>query len=77
MKLENIKEILQTVSFFNTVEITQTFGKDGTDCVIVKNVKNTRTLQMTFLQTGKVEFYKCLNQAAEAIENELKSISVA
>ncbi|TWT28236.1 hypothetical protein [Planomicrobium sp. CPCC 101110] len=73
MKLEHIKEILQTVSFYNTVDITQTFSKEDTDHIIVKSVKNTGVLQMTFIQTGQVVFYQSIDQAAEAVEGNLNS----
>lgn len=76
MKFEHIKEILQTVSFYNTVDITQTFSKEDTDHIIVKSVKNTGVLQMTFIQTGQVVFFQSIDQAAEAVEGNLNSPTI-
>ncbi|TWT01136.1 hypothetical protein [Planomicrobium sp. CPCC 101079] len=73
MKLEHIKEILKTVSFYNTVNITQTFSKEDTDRITVTSVKNTGVLQMTFIESGKVIFFESIDQAAEAVEGNINS----
>ncbi|PSL42049.1 hypothetical protein B0H99_101297 [Planomicrobium soli] len=72
MKYEHIKELLQTVSFYNTVNITQTFSKENQDYITVKSVKNTSILQMTFIQTGQIVFYKSIDQASKVIEHSLR-----
>ena len=77
MNLESIAEILKTVCFYNTVDITQTFGKDGVDIVIVKCVKNTSTLQVTFVQAQQVNYYKSIAEAARVIESEINSHTFA
>lgn len=73
MKLEHIKEILQTVRFYNTVNITQTFCKEGKNCITVKCVKNKSILQITFIQTGHVVFFDSIDQAAQTIECNINS----
>jgi hypothetical protein len=77
LKLEDIKEIIKTVCFYNTVNITQTFCKDDVECIIVKCVKNTSILELTFVQTEQVMYYKSIDEAAKAIEMEINSRTFA
>lgn len=73
MKFEHIKELLHTISFYNTANIIQTFSKEDQDHITVRSVKNTSIIQVTFIQSGKVVFYKSVDQASKIIEQSLKS----
>ncbi|WKA54966.1 hypothetical protein [Planococcus shixiaomingii] len=77
MSLESIKEILETVCFYNTVNITQTFSKAKEALFTVVCVKNTSTLEVTNLQTGAVEYFDSVEEAAIAIEKEIGAYNLA
>ncbi|MDN7243788.1 hypothetical protein QWY14_18525 [Planococcus sp. N028] len=77
MSLESIKEILETVCFYNTVNITQTFSKAKEALFAVVCVKNTSTLEVTNLQTGAVEYFDSVEEAAIAIEKEIGAYNLA
>ena len=76
MTFESIKEILETVCFYNTVNITQTFSKGEEVLFTVVCVKNTSTLEVRNLQTQKVEYFDSVEKAATAIEKEIGSYNL-
>jgi hypothetical protein len=77
MSLESIKEILETVCFYNTVNITQTFSKDDQTVFTVVCVKNTSTLEVKNLHTQAVQYFDCVEKAAIAIEKEIGAFNLA
>ncbi|WP_156889976.1 hypothetical protein [Planococcus lenghuensis] len=73
MKLENIKELLETVCQYNTVNIMQTFTKDETDWIIVRCLPNTKILELTFVQTQTLEYHESIDEAAGLIATQINS----
>lgn len=67
MKLESIKELLETVRQYNTVNIKQTFTKTETDWIEIKYQPNTRILESIYAQTKAVNHYESIDEAATAI----------
>lgn len=77
MSFENIKEILETVRFYNTVNITQTFSKGEETLFAVVCLKNTSTLEVKNLQTQAIVYFDSVEDAAIAIEKEIGSYNLA
>jgi hypothetical protein len=77
MSFESIKEILETVCFYNTVNITQTFSKAEKALFTVVCVKNTSTLEVKNLQTQKVEYFDSVEEAAVVIERNIGAYNLA
>jgi hypothetical protein len=77
MSLESIKEILETVCFYNTVNITQTFIKAEQAVFTVICVKNTSTLEVKNLQTQRVEYFDSVEEAAVVIERDIGPYNLA
>lgn len=75
MKLENIKELLETVRQYNTVNIKQTFTKTETDWIEVRCQPNTRILELTNAQTKAVNYYESIDEAAIAIAEYINGYS--
>lgn len=71
MKKESIHALLETICEYNNVRITQTFAQDSVDRILVKCVPNTHILEMTYLETGIVEQYESVDEAAEVIFRSL------
>ncbi|WKA57161.1 hypothetical protein QWY16_11680 [Planococcus shenhongbingii] len=71
MSFESIKELLKTMRFYHTVNIVQSFHRGEKACLTVKCVKNTRTLEVTFIDTAKVEYFDCFEAAAAAIHQAI------
>lgn len=72
MKLQSIETLLETVSRFNFVKITQVFTREGTDWISVRCVPGTSTLELTFLTTGKIECFTSVSEAAQTISQQLQ-----
>lgn len=72
MKLQSIENLLETVCKFNFVKITQVFTKQEMDWVSVRCVPTTSTLELTYLNTGKVELFSNAKEAAKAIDQQLQ-----
>lgn len=73
MKYDAIQELLKTVSFYNTVNITQTFSKGKEPFITVKAIKNENVLELMYLESGEVVHYKDIETAAKAIEEMLNA----
>jgi hypothetical protein len=71
MSFESIRELLKTVRYYNTVNIVQSFYKGDEAYIVVKCVKNTRTLEVTYIETQTVEHFECPDEAALAIYESL------
>ena len=71
MKLSHISELLSTICQYNNVRITQTFTLDSKDLILASCVPNTNTLELTFLETSKVEFFNTIEEAAAVIDLHL------
>ncbi|TWT22948.1 hypothetical protein [Planomicrobium sp. CPCC 101110] len=76
MSLESIKEILETVCYYNTVNITQTFSKNEQALFTVVCLKNTSTLEVKNLQTQMVSYFESVEEAAVAIDKEISACNV-
>ncbi|AQQ53393.1 hypothetical protein [Planococcus lenghuensis] len=71
MELNNIKELLMTISQYHTVNITQTFSKTGEDWIVVKCMPETRVLELTYIQTQTVEHHTSIDEAATIIARQI------
>lgn len=69
MKFDSILELLKTISFYNTVNITQTFVKDGKDYLIAKSGGNSTSIIVTCIPTQEATMFQDIKTAAEAIEH--------
>lgn len=74
MEIESIERLLETVCKYNTVKITQVFTREKIEIVSVRCVPGTRTLELTHLETGNIEFYTSIAEAAKAIEEHIRPI---
>lgn len=68
MSIESIVKMLETLCYYKDVEITHTFSRDELPLLKVCYVKNTETLQITFLQSQTVDCYEDVEEAASIIE---------
>ncbi|MEM1505922.1 hypothetical protein RG959_21220 [Domibacillus sp. 8LH] len=68
MSLSRIKEMLKTLCYYNTVEITHTFSKYGQDFLKVNCEKNTEAIQLTFVECQTIKYYDDAEEAASVIE---------
>lgn len=75
MKFDSILELLNTISFYNTVSITQTFAKDGEDYVIAKSGGNSTSIIVTNIETQQDTTYEDTKEAALAIEHMINNYS--
>lgn len=73
MELEHIKELLDTVCEYNTVNITQIFSKDDIEWISVRCIPSTCTLEFTYLQEDKTELYDSVPEAANVILKQTQS----
>lgn len=71
MELKNIKDLLETVSKYHTSNISQTFTKAETDWLHVRCIPHTRTLEMTYLHTQKVEYYESIDEMSSVIADQI------
>ena len=67
MNIKHITELLNTICQYNNVRITQTFTLDSKDLILASCVPNTTTLELTFLETSKVESFDKIEEAAAVI----------
>lgn len=77
MKLESIKELLETVRQYNTVNIKQTFTTTETDWIEVRCQPDTRILELTYAQTKAVNHYESIDEAATVIAEYIQGHSTA
>ncbi|RNF39041.1 hypothetical protein [Planococcus salinus] len=68
MSTESIKELLETVCRYNTVNIVQVFSNEKEDVVAVSCVKNTSTLKIVFLQEHTTEYIDSIDKATALID---------
>lgn len=75
MKFDSILELLKTISFYHTVNITQTFVKEGKDYLIAKSAGNSTSIEVTCIETQEVTIFEDIKIAAEAIEHMIYDYS--
>ncbi|KMY54521.1 hypothetical protein AC623_11850 [Bacillus sp. FJAT-27231] len=68
MSVDKLKEMLELLRYYNTVEITHTFRHGDQPFLSVCCLKNTITFQITNIEEQTVHHYNCLEEAAIAIE---------
>jgi len=68
MSLKHIKEMLNTLCYYNTVEITHTFSRNGQAFLKASCLRNTETIQFTFVKSQTIEYYDDVEEAASVIE---------
>lgn len=73
MDLKNIILLLTTITQRNTVTITQSFSKAGEEWINVRCLPDTRTLELTFLQTNTVEHHTTIFEAAKVIDEQINT----
>ncbi|RLQ84928.1 hypothetical protein [Planomicrobium sp. Y74] len=76
MKKEDIQVLLDTIRQYNDVEITQTFTKNYEDWIDVKCITGTHKLELTYLQSGKVEYYESIQEAVDVIHKNISSAAL-
>ncbi|WP_046173566.1 hypothetical protein [Domibacillus indicus] len=67
MSLKHIKEMLETLCYYNAVEITHTFSKNEQAFLKASCKKNTETIQLTFLKSQEIKYYDDIDEAAAVI----------
>lgn len=77
MSLDSIKEMLKTVHYYNTVNITQTFSTEDGTTITARCLKETKVLEVTFSEEQKVEHFTCIEKAAAAIYQALTANSLS
>lgn len=75
MKIESIKELLATISQYETVKITQTFTKNDTGWIAVRYLSETKNFELTYMQTQTIEYYESVDEVAEIIDKQVNSSS--
>ena len=68
MSTESIKELLETVCRFNTVNIVQVFSDEKEDVVVVSCLKNSSMLKITFLREQTTEYIDNIEKATTLID---------
>ncbi len=68
MSLDSLKDLLDTLCYYNTVDITHTFKRDGQSIASVCCLKNTSIIKVTMAQTKSIEQYESIEDAAVAID---------
>lgn len=68
MSLDKLKEILEMLRYYNTVEITHTFSNGGQPLLSVCCLKNTTIIQVTMIENQLVQSYDCVEEAAAIID---------
>lgn len=73
MKLQSIENLLDTVCRFNFVKITQVFSKENMDWISVRCLPGTSMLELTYLNTGQIEYHISTIEAAKIIDKQITS----
>jgi uncharacterized protein YkuJ len=68
MSLDSLKDLLGTLCYYNAIDITHTFKKDGQSIASVCCLKNTSIIEVTIVQTQSIEQYENVEEAAVVIE---------
>lgn len=68
MSLDTLRDLLETLCCYNTIDITHTFDKDEQSIASVCCLKNTSTIQVTMFETQSIEQYENVEEAASVIE---------
>jgi len=76
MKKEDIQALLETIRRYNGIPITQTFTKNYEDWIDVKCIPGTHNLELTYLQSGKVEYFESIQEAVDIIYKNISSAVV-
>lgn len=76
MKKEDIQALLETIRRYNDMQITQTFTKNYEDWIDVKCIAGTHELELTYLQSEKVEYYESIQEAVDIIYKNVSSVVV-
>ena len=71
MSIDSIIKMLEMLCYYKDVEITHTFSKDNLPLLKVCCVKNTETLQVTFIQSQTIEYHEDVKEAAALIEKSI------
>ena len=68
MSLDKLKEMLEVLRYYHTVEITHTFRSGDQPFLSVCCLKNTTTFQITIIEDQTIQYYDCVEEAAITIE---------
>lgn len=68
MSLDKLKETLEILRYYNTVEITHTFKRDEQPLISVCCLRNTTIIQVTIIENQTVQYYDCVEEAAAIID---------
>lgn len=73
MKLNDIERLLSTIYQYNSVRITQTFTKDGSEWISARCLPDTRIIELTFLQTSVIRNFDSVKAAARIIDQQINN----
>lgn len=73
MELENIKKILETISYYKTVSIKQVFTKNENEEIEVRCQQDSEVLEIVCRKTNTVSRYSCIEEAAVSIAEFINS----
>lgn len=76
MKINHISQLLSTICQYNNVRITQTFTLEGKDIITARCVPNTTVLELSFLETGTIERFNSIEEAAAVVDMQLSRNNV-
>ncbi|MBM7649086.1 hypothetical protein JOC78_002039 [Bacillus ectoiniformans] len=68
MTANYLKVMLETLCYFNQVEILHTYKKNGEPYLTIRCVKNTSTIQVEFIQSHIIQQYDSIKEAESAIK---------
>lgn len=68
MSKESLIKILKTLCDYNTVEIQHTFGTNEKPLITVRCIKNTSTIEITYLESQTIELFDSIEESAEVIQ---------
>ncbi len=77
MKLSSLKVFLETMCYYNTVNIKQVFAAEGGASLSVRCVRGTNSFELTHSETHEVVHIKSIDQTAEYIMAFVESYSVS
>ncbi|AQQ53366.1 DUF1797 family protein [Planococcus lenghuensis] len=71
MSEEHLRKMLETLSLYNTTNITQTFDQNGESVIKVSILPNTETFKVTHLPTQTIAYFDSQNDVINAIKGLL------
>ncbi|OES46017.1 hypothetical protein BA724_16765 [Domibacillus iocasae] len=67
LNLGSLKNFLELLCNYNRTEITHRFYKNNQPIAFANCLRNTTTIQVTFIQSETIEHYESVEEAASVI----------